>query len=134
LPWTADPRAAHGFSPLDGVAPWLPQPADWGRYAADGQVGDDSSMFSLYRRLIAARHEHLDGAGAELLETADDVVVLRRGDVVVACNVGADEADVPAAAGLVPVVTTAPDGALESSAVPGDTTVWFSPRPDAARR
>jgi alpha-glucosidase len=134
LPWTADPSTSHGFSPPGGTAPWLPQPADWGQYAADSQTGDESSMLYLYQRLIAARHEHLDGAGAELLDTDDDVVVLRRGDVIVACNVGADEADVPAAAGLVPVVTTAPDGALDGTAVPGDTTVWFSLRPDATRR
>jgi len=69
-----------------------------------------------------------------VLDTDDDVVVLRRGDAVVACNVGSDAAEVPAAAGLSPVLTTAPDGALEGSAVPGDTTVWFSPRPGATRR
>ena len=46
-------------------------------------------MLSLYRRLIAARRDHLDAAGVELLDTDDAVVVLRRGEVVVACNTGA---------------------------------------------
>ena len=87
---------------------WLPQPADWGRYAYDQQEGDESSMLSLYRRLIAARREHLDGAGVELLDTDDAVVVLRRGEVVVACNTGAEPVEVAAAAGLTPVVTTDP--------------------------
>jgi hypothetical protein len=91
-------------------------------------------MLSLYRQLIAARHDHLDGAGAELLDTVDDVVVLRRDDVIVACNVGGETTEVPAAAGLTPVVTTAPNGALGGTAVPGDTTMWFSPRPNARRR
>jgi alpha-glucosidase len=129
LPWTADPDGSHGFSPAGGAAPWLPQPSDWGRFALDAQTGDDSSMLALYRRLIAARREHLDGTGVELLDTDDDVLVLRRGDVLVACNVGAAPAEVAAAAGLTPVITTAPDGRLDS-VVPGDTTVWFADRPD----
>ena len=46
------------------------------------------SMLALYRRLIAARRRDLDFGDAELLDTDDDVVVLRRGTAVVACNVG----------------------------------------------
>ncbi|RCH65261.1 DUF3459 domain-containing protein [Streptomyces sp. SDr-06] len=45
LPWSADPWAT----------PWLPQPADWARYAADRQDRDPSSMLSLYRRALAVR-------------------------------------------------------------------------------
>jgi hypothetical protein len=54
--------------------------------------------------------------------------------VIVACNAGTEATEVPAAAGLTPVVTTALDGVLDGTAVPGDTTVWFSPSPDATRR
>jgi alpha-glucosidase len=135
LPWTAGADGSHGFSAAGGSAPpWLPQPADWGRYAYDLQDGDESSMLSLYRRLIASRREHLDGAGLELLDTDDAVLVLRRGDAVIACNTGAEPVEVAAAAGLTPVVTTDPTGVIEGAVVPGDTTVWFVPRPASTRR
>ena len=43
LPWTADPAGSHGFSPAGGTAArrGCRSPTDWGRYAADGQDGDD---------------------------------------------------------------------------------------------
>ena len=39
LPWTADPATSFGFSTRGARhgtvdEPWLPQPGDWGRYAA----------------------------------------------------------------------------------------------------
>jgi alpha-glucosidase len=134
LPWTASGRAAHGFSIRDGVSPWLPQPADWGRYAFDQQEGDDSSMLALYRRLIAARREHLDGTGVELLATDDSVLVVQRGENIVACNTGADAVAVDAAAGLTPILATDPDAVVEDTVVPGDCTVWFSTGPGSTRR
>ena len=126
LPWTSSPAGSHGFS-LTGdrpAAPWLPQPEGWGRYAADRQDRDGSSMLALYRRLIAARRSHLAVDEAELVDEHDDLVVLRRGRVLVACNTGRQPRDVAAAAGLTPLLTTGerPAGAV----VPADTTVWFT--------
>jgi alpha-glucosidase len=126
MPWTSEPVAAHGFSPAGAAAsPWLPQPDGWGRYAAERQAGDPRSMLSLYRRLLAARRELLGAADAELLEEHDDLVVLRRGDVVVACNAGRTPVECQAAAGLRAVVTTGDDAA--GTTVPADSTVWFAP-------
>jgi hypothetical protein len=84
-------------------------------------------MLALYRRLITARREHLDGAPVELIDTGDDVIVLRRNEVIVACNVGSEPVDLVAAAGLSPLLTTEPGGAGGGTIVPGDTTVWFAP-------
>ena len=58
-----------------------------------------ASMLALYRRLIAARRAHLECGEAELVDDHDDVVVLRRGAVVVACNVSGQPVHVAAAAG-----------------------------------
>jgi alpha-glucosidase len=134
LPWTSSPHGAHGFSTVDGASPWLPQPPDWGRHAFDRQEGDHSSMLALYRRLIETRREHLDGTGVELLATDDSVLVVQRGESIVACNTGADAVAVDAAAGLTPIITTNPDADVEGAVVPGDCTVWFSPGPSPTRR
>jgi alpha-glucosidase len=137
LPWTASADGAHGFSPPRGAPPWLPQPADWGRYAYDRQEGDDASMLALYRRLLAIRRQHLDGHRVELLAAAapdDPIVALRRGGIVVACNTGLDPVDVAAQVeGLTPVLTTDPDGVLDGTVVAGDCTVWFGLPPPAGR-
>jgi alpha-glucosidase len=126
MPWTASPDGAHGFSP-DGTSapPWMPPPDGWGDYAAERQESDPDSVLALYRRLIAARRELLGSAGGELLEEHHDLVAVRRGDVVVACNVGRAPVRCLAAAGLTAVLSTAEDPA--GDVVPPDATVWFAP-------
>jgi alpha-glucosidase len=126
LPWSAAADRAHGFSDHPPRrSPWLPQPADWGTYAVDRQEGDPVSMLTLYRRLIAARRERLVAGEAELADDHDDVVVVRRGRVVVACNTGRQPVDVAAVRGLTPVLTTG--APADAGIVPPDTTVWFVP-------
>jgi alpha-glucosidase len=123
MPWTAAPDGAHGFSPPGGAAPWLPVPDGWGAYAVERQQRDEDSVLQLYRRLIRLRRELLGDTGAELLTEPDDLVVMRRGDVVVACNTGREPVPCLAASGLRCLVTTGdePDG----NVVPADTTVWY---------
>ena len=101
MPWTAAPDDAFGFSPPGTTAaPWMPPPAGWGEYAAERQDTDPSSVLALYRRLIAARRDLLGSSDAELLDEHDDLVAIRRGDVVVACNVGREPRRCHAAEGL----------------------------------
>jgi alpha-glucosidase len=99
--------------------------ADWGTYAVERQDTDPDSVLALYRRLIAARREHLGSADAELLDEHHDLVAIRRGDVVVACNVGRAPVRCVAATGLEPVLTTGADP--DHDVVPPDTAVWFAP-------
>ncbi len=56
IPWTADgdDQTGHGWP----TRPWLPFPANASTHAADTQIGDPASMHTLYRRLLALRHEH----------------------------------------------------------------------------
>ena len=120
LPWTGRRTRVLGAGRLRGCR----SPTGGTPTPSTSQDADDSSMLALYRRLIAARRAHLECGEAELVDDHDDVVVLRRGAVVVACNVSGQPVAVAAVAGLSPILSTGdpPDGAE----VPADTTVWFT--------
>jgi alpha-glucosidase len=64
IPWsgTAPP---FGFGP-PGTAPWLPQPAEWGRVAVEVQAGAAGSMLELYRAALRLRRDHPGLAGDDL--------------------------------------------------------------------
>ncbi|MFD9292581.1 glycoside hydrolase family 13 protein [Streptomyces sp. NPDC060030] len=51
LPWAGE-GTSFGFGPGGS---WLPQPADWGRYAAEVQRGDEESFLELYREALRLR-------------------------------------------------------------------------------
>jgi alpha-glucosidase len=61
IPWS---RTGTGFgfsltSPGDGpAAPWLPQPAEWGRYGVESQLADEHSTLNLYRAALRLRRDH----------------------------------------------------------------------------
>ncbi|AKV54985.1 alpha-1,4-glucosidase [Bifidobacterium actinocoloniiforme DSM 22766] len=63
LPWTSDADGTFGFSPdqcEDGqpvATPHLPQPAWFADYAVTAEEGDDDSMLSHYRKVLALRHQ-----------------------------------------------------------------------------
>lgn len=93
LPWTADPSTAHGFSPIGGDPPWLPQPAGWGDLAVEGQrVRPDSSWWRV-REALRRRRELWCGAttSVEWLFGPPGVLALRRGSAV--CVLSTCEAD-----------------------------------------
>lgn len=93
LPWVAD--APHfGFGA--GEEPWLPQPADWGRFAVDTELADPGSPLHEYRRTIALRRElELPAGTLTWVDAHQDLVVARNGDVVVALNTGVTPLRVP---------------------------------------
>ena len=86
-----------------------------------------ASMLALYRRLIAARRRAARRRRRRARSTSTTTSSsIRRGDVVVACNVGPRAVPcVAAAAGLVAVPSTTGDGADGDRPCPADTTVWF---------
>ncbi|WP_100422450.1 glycoside hydrolase family 13 protein [Sediminihabitans luteus] len=119
LPWEAG-APSFGFGPSD--ASWLPQPADWDRFARDRQADDPSSTLSLYRALLAARRAHSLGTGTLtwLDGYGDDVLAFRTGDVTVVANLGDGVVPLPAGELL------AASGPLADGGVPTDTTVWIA--------
>jgi len=93
MPWEPD-RANAGFS--DG-APWLPVVVPPAGTAAE-QAAHPGSPLSLYRRLIALRRE-LRGP-VEVLESAPELVLLRRGEHLICLNAGDGPASAPRAGEL----------------------------------
>ena len=144
LPWTDDAGTSFGFSPHGKTDPWLPQPKEWQRWNVASEQTDPSSMLALYRRTLAIRRAtpDLTSAGFELLLPDDpDLVVYRRGDVVVVLNMSDHERHLPAGlvAGLRVLVSSVPKDASvvrrgpdrstpdepDNHSVPPDAAVWL---------
>ncbi|MGO1289351.1 MAG: alpha-amylase family glycosyl hydrolase, partial [Cellulosimicrobium funkei] len=147
LPWTRG-GTSHGFGPDGGAQPWLPQPHGWGELSVEAQTGDETSVLTLYRRVLATRRAEpalraggfrwLDSLGGVVL--GDDVLAFAReapgdgdGDGrAVACvvNLGPDDVPLPADAEVL-LRSDAPGSAPRASDAPGaarlptDTAVWL---------
>ena len=131
LPWTDDTGTSFGFSPRGQADPWLPQPKEWGRWNAASEEADPGSMLALYRRALAVRRAtpDLTSAGFEMLLPDDpDLVVYRRGQIVVVLNMSDHERALPAhlVNGLRVLVASARDHATADTVGP-DAAVWFGP-------
>lgn len=101
MQWTPEPLG--GFT---GATPWLGL-TDPGIRNVAVQRDDPDSLLSLYRRLIALRHE-LRG-GLRLVDSAADVLAFRRGRHLVSVNLGEHPAPAPAGGHLL-LTTTPGDG------------------------
>jgi glycosidase len=81
--------------------PWLPQSADAGQRNVASQQGQPDSVLELYRRVIAARHQHAalrDGEYEALDSLRDVFAFIRRGGgetVLVLLNMSAEVCEVP---------------------------------------
>ncbi|MFC8294115.1 glycoside hydrolase family 13 protein [Streptomyces sp. NPDC057242] len=123
LPWEAD-APAYGFGTDAGTEPWLPQPADWARYAVDRQAADPGSMLSLYRTALRLRRgEPGFGDGPlEWLPSPDGVLTFTRAENLL-CAVNLSDRPVP----LPPHadVLLASDELPADGTLPPDTAVWL---------
>ncbi|MCE1175047.1 MAG: DUF3459 domain-containing protein, partial [Propionibacteriales bacterium] len=123
-PWTDRPESNFGFSAEPAAAPWLPQPADWGRYAASTQDGVPGSTLELYRAALAIRaiHPGLGEGEFSWLPSSADVLAFTRGDGLECwTNFGADPVALPSDAQV--LLTSTP--LTTSGALPVDTTAWL---------
>ena len=119
IPWTAD-GPAYGFN--DTGASWLPQPAEWARFARDVEERDATSTLQLYKTLIRLRREHGLGAGSLVWEDAGThAVAFRRGDIHVVANLG--EEPLPLEGDVTFLVQSTP---FEGTALPPDTAAWYT--------
>ncbi|WP_424937203.1 MULTISPECIES: glycoside hydrolase family 13 protein [Bacteria] len=119
IPWTAD-EPAYGFNGTG--ASWLPQPAEWARFARDVEERDATSTLSLYKTLIRLRREHGLGAGSLVWEDAGEhAVSFRRGDVHVVANLG--EVPLPLGDDVTFLVQSTP---FTGTALPPDTAAWYT--------
>jgi len=133
IPWTADGDAdeGHGWS----TPPWLPFPANAGTHAVDVQVGAGGSMHSLYRELLALRHDHavLRRGSIDFAERVGEVMRFERrlGDecVTVLVNLGDDAVPWPAdLADVTVMLSTDPTRRTPGGELAGAEAVLSSPR------
>ncbi|MFE4664778.1 alpha-amylase family glycosyl hydrolase [Streptomyces sp. NPDC056716] len=118
LPWTAEaPHAGFGSR----QEPWLPQPANWASYAADGQADDPGSMLRLYREAIRLRPAFGSGP-LTWLPAPDGVLHFARADGAhCVVNLSATAAELPAHTDL--LLTSGP---LDTQGrLPQDTAAWL---------
>ena len=124
LPWQSD-SPAFGFSATG--ASWLPQPADWSRYAVDSQRGVPGSTLEMYRSALRTRRERALATGGLAWAAGDlgpDVIALVNRDVLVVANLGAEPVELPADAQVIAAsqdVERSGDGTV---LVGSDVTVW----------
>jgi len=117
IPWT-ESGPSFGFG---DVAPFLPQPADFGVCSVSAEDGDPTSTLSLYRAALAARRRLQSGESLTWLDAPAGVVAFARHDGWRSVtNFGTDP--VPLPAGYVEVAS----GPLGDGVLPGETTVWLS--------
>lgn len=137
LPWTDDPTSAFGFSSPVSTSgtrvlapPWLPQPADWGRYCAAAQEGDPASMLHLYRKVLGARRRLDQNLPLEWVDHLHpEVVAYRRGSLLVMLNVGVDTIDridrIEHSSGR-KMQLSSRIGHEDANELPGNTCCWFT--------
>jgi alpha-glucosidase len=131
IPWT---RTGLGFGFSGGSAasparPWLPQPADWGRYSVDAQLADERSVLGLYRAALRLRREH-PALGRGTLRWLDEpaapegtglICFARDPGFVFAANLGAAPEPLPPHREI--LLASEP---ISDDSLPPDTAVWLS--------
>ncbi|HET6209499.1 MAG TPA: alpha-amylase family glycosyl hydrolase, partial [Jatrophihabitans sp.] len=123
LPWTAH-GTNFGFSD-DGAQPaWLPQPAWFADFAADGQAADPGSVLSCYRGALRARAEFDPAAEFEWLHTGrEDVLAFRRGALSCVTVFDGPEFCPPQSWGA-PVYSSL-QGRTDPMVLPAGSTAWL---------
>ena len=101
LPWDfgGDSFGFSRTSPASSPAPpWLPQPADWGRYSVAAQRETPDSFLSLYQAALRLRRAHpaLGAGDMRWLDTPDGTLAFARDPgFVFAANLGAAPVPLP---------------------------------------
>jgi alpha-glucosidase len=122
LPWQAE-VPGFGFGPRGSAAPWLPQPAEWRRLAADAQIADPDSMLALYRVALRARKARPGLADDTMtwLDSPEGMLAFRRaGGFVCVVSLAAEPVPLPPHDELVLA-----SGPLDGPLLPPDTAAWL---------
>ncbi|MGU3410164.1 alpha-amylase family glycosyl hydrolase [Microbacterium sp. M1A1_1b] len=121
IPWTTS-GPSFGFG---DVAPFLPQPVDFGADSVEALDGDPDSTLSMYRAALAARRRLQQGESLTWLETPPSVVGFARHDGWRSyTNFG--DAPVPMPAGSVLLASGPLGDGADGGELPGATTVWLA--------
>jgi alpha-glucosidase len=124
VPWSGT-AAPYGFTP-GPARPWLPMPDDWAALTVEAQQADPASTLAFFTRMLRLRRDLLAGLPdeVEVLDSAEDVLAIRRGELVCVVNCGTEEAALPeVAAGGALLLSSGPEpvgGRLDP-----DTAAWI---------
>ena len=131
LPWKASEDGAFGFSSngeLTREDPWLPQPQDWGQFAAEVQENLEHSMLLLYRNALRIRKttNSLAGPYFRWIDSSSDSLVFSRSkdDSFICIVTFEGEEIIPAQYEIV-----IGSQKIDSQRIPPNTTVWLQPIP-----
>lgn len=136
IPW-APSGTGFGFSAgsggsssrarTDGVAcpadPWLPEPADWGRYCVESQLADEHSFLNLCRAALRLRREHpaLGRGTLRWLDPGPELLCFaREPGFILAANLGAAPAPLPAHREILLA-----SGLVTGGSLPPDSAAWL---------
>ena len=110
--------------------PWLPQPADWGRYSVESQIADEHSTLNLYRAALRLRRDH-PALGPGALRWVDQeaggpgegglLCFAREPGFILAANFGPAPAPLPAHREVLLA-----SGPVTGGSLPPDTAAWLS--------
>ena len=130
LPWTRGcGEPGHGFSlgsaagpaATQAAAPWLPQPAGWGRHAVETQQQDPGSTLALVTAAVGLRRKlrengvfTADDGGSWRVEAGNLLICERSPKFLVAVAMGSEPVRLPA-------------GTVLASAVPLEADGWLQP-------
>ena len=126
LPWS-DGGPSFGFSGTGGgsvpAPPWLPPPADWGRYSVEAQRAEPGSFLGLYREALRLRRDHPAlGAGTMRWRQAPGLLCFaREPGFIFAANLGKTPATLPPHDEI--LLASGPVG---GGRLPPDTAVWLA--------
>ncbi|TLM80721.1 alpha-amylase [Pseudarthrobacter sp. NamE2] len=128
LPWTQDAARSHGFSSAGhAAAPWLPQPAGWGRQAIERQEQNQDSMLALAREAVALRRRlwqegvlRDDDGGTWRVQAGNLLTCERSPGFLVAVAMGTGPAKLPPGVVLFSAFPLAEAGWLQP-----DNAVWL---------
>jgi alpha-glucosidase len=121
MPWSGE-RPPFGFSPAEATtAPWLPQPEDWATLTVESEEADPDSMLHLYRDALRIRGDHLAGPSSlQWVNSAEEVLAFRRGDVECWVNTSSSDVTLPDAQ-----VLLASGPGPHERVLPTDTATWL---------
>jgi alpha-glucosidase len=124
IPWARTGRG-FGFSRTEDGAcpaePWLPQPPDWGRYSVESQLADKRSFLNLYMTALRLRRDHPALGTLRWLDADGLLCFAREPGFILAANLGAAPAPLPAHRAILLASEPVTGGSL-----PPDAAAWLS--------
>jgi alpha-glucosidase len=125
LSWTSDSATNFGFSSNAAPSPtWLPQPANWGQFNANDQLGNTGSMLELYQQALSIRAALSSETDITARDFGKDLVAFERAGLLCILNVSATDQTLPAGLGAL-IISSHTN--TTASHLPENAAIWLKP-------